>query len=37
MSEEVNNLEFFIAELTQNYFCYEVTFVNSDKWKEYFI
>lgn len=38
MSEKVNNLEFFVVLLTQNYFCCEVTFVNFDKWKDdYFI
>lgn len=30
MSEEVSNLELFTSVLTQNSFCYEVTFVNSD-------
>lgn len=38
MSEEVSNLELFTSVLTQNSFCYEVTFVNSDNLinEEYF-
>lgn len=36
MSEKVNNKEFSIAALTENYFCCKVTFVNFDKWKEDF-
>lgn len=34
MSEEVSNLELFTTMLTQNSFCYEVTFVNSDNQKK---